>query len=398
MPPRPFSPFRTLFILLCVLLVLAGAEAGRAETRFARRSGKATATTGDSDTANAAPLNSPTEHDLNTRSRQVVTTSFVPLTSTLFVPAAHWAALQRTFACWAQNGTWVTQDHLGHNVWRWLPSPECPEGFRRINSNQDLCATLFMKRLRIIGDQHSAIHAGGMFEFMCNNGMSLSRHEPGAKDADGWDPIPDPSAAKDVFGYNSCKICSFDGSKGQMMSFARSDRLLLDSDESRKWASGSYDGRWSDELRYFDGLVLLNRGGALTSDSEFLTSWRTTLDFIREKAPHVIPIVQTAPLPHENCAAPAASGPLTAPDPNLTPTASAISRQNQLLKSLLRDAYPGISLLDIAHMTSLRPDLHAQDCVYYNSTTYVYGSPYMGWTDLLGSMMLHLLPQVKVPV
>ena len=152
--------------------------------------------------------------------------------------------------------------------------------------------------------------------------------------------------------------------------FHRNDRLYLDAEHKNTCHdTGNYiESNWTMDLPSAH-IVVLNRGVHFEEDKLYLEGWERALAYVRGAYPSAIVVARTTPAGSPECWLHKA--PLTAPQ-NLSRAGfnwGAMVRQNEKLRRLVSDAFPGVLLYDVELMASLRPDVHkwgqTKDCLHF---------------------------------
>eukprot|EP00271_Cylindrocystis_brebissonii_P010237 TRINITY_DN26375_c0_g1_i1.p1 TRINITY_DN26375_c0_g1~~TRINITY_DN26375_c0_g1_i1.p1 ORF type:complete len:859 (-),score=77.82 TRINITY_DN26375_c0_g1_i1:586-3162(-) len=152
---------------------------------------------------------------------------------------------------------------------------------------------------------------------------------------------------------------------------------------------------WVLKLEEWDPtIVVMNSGAHYEPDDLFLKHMQDALWHVRAKLPDALVIWRTSPPGHVNCTH--YSGPITRrQDPALLPPHyhwADFTRQNRLVQRLVEQV--GGVMMDIEHLTALRPDGHvgvkapgaAPDCLHYCRP-----GPMDTWVRILYNMLWKLL-------
>lgn len=301
----------------------------------------------------------------------------VQLSTQLSVSRKAFSELQKQLQCWAWNGRWIGQKPNSTFNYRWAPdASRCETPFRSFEGN-DLCTALRGRPLRLVGDSITNEHFMSLAAPLCDN--STMKYVRGiAKD----DPPRDGKWVAQTPRLSSCKICNGTNE----LSSVRTDRLLLDTEPIRTLGKGNLDFRWSEEIRGFNGVIVVNRGAHFRENDEVLAALNATTAFLREHTPNSLIFFRTTPPGHAGCVN--QSEPIEFPQPpHILPfNWQRFWKQNVVVADLLHKKFPGVGLLDVTYPTALKADGHRTwkgDCLHYATT-----ESYTFWNDLLGNALL----------
>lgn len=280
--------------------------------------------------------------------------SSIELSSSIRVVPAHWAALQFALSCWTSRGSWVAHSE----GYEWTPDPACPPYTTNV-SNGIACGIAARLQGLSPRDRHGLpVHAFFLGDslthqyyrgFLANSPRSVVHS-----------PLHSGTYSDCKFARPALPVSSCEAAAGQPLSatYRRADRLAPQSAcGSNNQTVGFTDTDWVAELRPKTSIVLLNRGAHFESDDKFVAGWRTALRLLRQRAPHALLVARTTPGGHDDCtkfAAPVSSSSLFQQGYSWRH----MPRQNIALQRLVEEEFPGVILLDIEFMASLRPDAH----------------------------------------
>ena len=129
---------------------------------------------------------------------------------------------------------------------------------------------------------------------------------------------------------------------------------------------------WEGALTPETLLVILNRGAHYEPDGSFLRGWKAALQIARQRAPNALIVARTTPPGISNCnhyRKPVAQPPAPVAYYNTAYHWHDFPRQNDLLRKLVADSFPGVLLLDVVPLSMLRPDARrgGGDCLHFGS-------------------------------
>lgn len=302
------------------------------------------------------------------------------LNSDIRITSAEWVTLQSALSCWTSRGTWAA--HAGG--YEWVPDDACPPYTTRIAGGVACGVAAELQalypahrrglpdRALFVGDSISHQHYRG---FLSNSPRSAVHS----------------AISSDVATYSDCdhrrpalpiKDCEVGGASHSVSAvYRRTDRLALrPTCGAKNETIGFIDEEWVSELAG-TSVVFINRGAHYVADDKFIAGWRGALRFLRQKAPRTLIVARTTPGGHDNCTT--FSAPVT--------SSSLLQRgyswrkmpgQNAALETLIEEEFPGVILLDIELLASLRPDAHIGvnekkggklDCLHYREGTRAAG-------------------------
>lgn len=203
--------------------------------------------------------------------------------------------IRRTIHCWSWFGNWVKQENATDGIgYRFIPDPRCP-AFEPAISVDKFCDATKGRPLLLVGDSITKQHW-----VYLNTTFGNNRPLPEIPEiAKTWDPWIDADAAehtKDLpYRYGACTDTE--------LRFSRADRLLLDSDPTRILEFDLIDTRWTEAVKGFKGIMILNRGAHAEIQNKTLNDLRLTFSYLRGAAPDALLFFRLTPPGHINCEA-----------------------------------------------------------------------------------------------
>lgn len=298
--------------------------------------------------------------------------SGVALSSDIRVPSARWAALESALSCWTSRGSWVAHG----DGFEWVPDRACPQYTTRVTGGvacgiaAELQA-LYPAHKRGLPDR--ALFVGDSITHQYFRGFISNAPRSAVH-------VPIPAKVNTYSGCGRGRLplpirdCEAGGAPLSLTAlYRRADRLALwPACGSKNETVGFTDAEWVSE---FPGtsVIFINRGAHYEDDAKFAAGWRAALHLVRQRAPRALVVARTTPGGHDSCtkfASPVASSSLAQKGYSW----KKMPGQNALLRKMVQEEFPGVILLDIEYLASLRPDAHVGvdkskggklDCLHY---------------------------------
>lgn len=298
----------------------------------------------------------------------------IRITANTLLSSQRWHDLHERFQCWSWFGRWVAQPKNSRRQYRWTPDPSCGS-FANFN-DKELCAPFRNRKVRFVGDSLTQEHFRSVAFQVCDNATMKSVNEKVDTDPD--------EQGKWVFAFPKFTHCLY-CDKAELGS-VRTDRILVDTNPNRTLGWGNLDWPWTEDIRGFDGIVILNRGAHFRPLDMVLKAFREALAFIRKEAPRALVIYRTTAPGHKNCHQ--ISEPLNHVQwqGNLPYSWAGFWEQNANVTEMIHREFPGVAVVDVAVPTALRGDGHnsyKNDCLHY-----AIHEPYSAWNDILVNTLI----------
>ncbi|KAI9030510.1 hypothetical protein DFJ74DRAFT_656849, partial [Hyaloraphidium curvatum] len=278
--------------------------------------------------------------------------------------------------CWSWFGNWTRMDPPVHGLgYVWEPDPRCSD-FETTMDREAVCAALGSRPLMLVGDSITRQH----YEYLNRTLGSDQRLPPLRVTPKSWDPEPDPSIVPHIQGlpYRDA-ICN-----GSEIRYLRADRLLMDGNPARALQGWAIDMRWTEQIRHYKGIVIMNRGAHPEQDERLLDEVRVAFGYVRGAAPHALQFWRTTPPGHAGCGGIKEPLAEVQPGEGLPYSWGTFWNQSKLVVDLINGEYPSVLPLDVSLPTGLKGDGHT-DCLHYSND-----DPYAYWTFLLVNMLKRL--------
>lgn len=328
----------------------------------------------------------------------------IQVTSSVKLSSLNFKRIQTALLCWGWNGTWVKQLPDSAVRYRWTPNPgACTEGDYQEMLPRRLCDVIKGRSVALLGDSITYQHFDSLVEAVGKHPTRSNRREflyrpprsapattsttpPAVEpvDAENRTIIPLTPAQKALYNHSWYQPLCRDKWK-QQIHVTRSDRLLLDNDPDRVENYYFIDEKWLEELKGFNGIVIVNRGAHWEKSERYLPALRKALEALREAAPDALVFFRTTPPGHSNCSL--RERPLDQPETieGLPWHWGYFWGQNNEAANLIWNEFPGIFVLDVSYASGLRADGHRankNDCLHY-----IDSDPYHAWNDMMGNAM-----------
>lgn len=284
--------------------------------------------------------------------------SSVALTTDIQVPSEHWAALQYALSCWTSRGSWVAQA----DGYEWVPDPACPPYTTTVAGGIACAVATRLQALYLLHQRGRPIRAffvGDSLTHQYYRGFLSNSPQSAVHVAlpDNLDTFSDCEHVRPALPVENCETAT---SAMQPLSalLRRADRLApVPACGPHNRTLGFTETDWVAELGPETSIVFLNRGAHFEKDSKFVSGWRAALRLLRKRVPHALVVARNTPGGHDDCtefSAPVSSSSLE----QRGYTWRHMPRQNAFLQKLVEEEFPGVILLDIELLASLRPDAH----------------------------------------
>lgn len=285
------------------------------------------------------------------------------------LPSEEYVEIRRMIYLLSWFGKWVKMDPpLMDMNYVWRPEEMC-ENFAFSVDKETFCSVLGNRPLMLVGDSITRQH----YEYLKSTFGSNRTLPLLPKVALSWDPQQNPDIASHMEGLPfRDAIC--DNSEIRYM---RADRLLMDGDPSRLLQPHSIDMRWTESLKNFEGIVIMNRGAHPEPDDKLVSDLRVSFGYVRGAAPDSLFFWRTTPPGHQNCSEIKEPLKELQQAEDLPHKWGTFWNQSKLIVDMINDEFPFIIPLDVSLATGLKGDGHA-DCLHYKNN-----EPYAFWTSLL---------------